>query len=246
MKRHRNWAFAARGFAWTAAALSLAACGVPPDDERAAIEREFLNSAESGELFAVIKQEYPDQIDELISQIQAVPAAERSEERGQEIGAQWLLAFMEQIGPDAVKAPADTLLVWSATEAELYEALQRSAPEDCAKMTMGGLVMLDDSNNAARAAIERRNAAMVRSAASGRDDPQDYAEPNQDELNRLGDSIAATGIDPELQALFGQVPEMQALPASDQCELGVAFYQGITNLPDDVEPVIAAYMLSPE
>ncbi len=243
---HKIWLSGARGAALLAFAASLAACGMTPEDERAAIERDIMNAAEGAELFAVIKQEYPDDIDNLVSQIQAVPVSDRSESRGRDIGAQWLQEFMIRIGPDAVKAPADPLLVWSATEAELYETLQRSAQAECATMTMGGWVILEDENAAARSAIQRRNTAMIRSAAAGRDNPQEYAEPSEAELNRLGDSIAATGVDPDLQAVLGLVPEMQALPVREQCQLGVAFYQGITNLPDDVEPAIAAYMLAPE
>lgn len=250
MIRHFNLSAGSRAAPMIAAAaclsLSLSACGITPDEERAAVERGILTSPDSGQLFAVIKEEYPEELDDLITQILAVPAAEMTETRAQDLGAEWIQTFMIEIAPDAVQAPADTLLIWSAVEAELYETLQRSAEDDCAKMTMGGWVVLAGENTAARAAIERRSIAMVRAAAAGRDDPQDYAEPGEAELNQLGDAIAATGLDPDLQALFGQIPEMQALPASDQCAMGAAFYQGITALPDDVEPVVAAYMLTPE
>ena len=229
-----------------AIALGLAGCGLTPEQDREAIERGLFEESTGAELFKVIRDTYPDDVNALVTQLQELPLAERSEARGREIGAAWLQDFMTRIGPDAVKAPAEPLLVWSATEAELYEALQRSATEACATMTMGGWVFVDEANIAAQAAIQRRNTAMVKAAAAGRDDPQDYAEPSEAELNRLGDAIAATGIDPDLQALLGLLPEMQALPVQEQCELGVAFYQGITALPDDIEPVVAAYMFAPE
>ena len=38
---------------------------------------------------------------------------------------------------------------------------------------------------------------------------------------------------------------MAALPPAEQCEIGVAVYRGLSALPDDVEPQMAAYMLSP-
>ena len=227
-------------------AIAAVACGVSPDDDREAIERDLFEESTGAELFTVIRDTYPGDVEVLVSQIQQVPTAQRNGERGKELSAAWLQDFMTRIAPDAIKAPADPLLVWSAAEAELYETLQRSATEACATMTMGGWVSVDEENIAAQAAIQRRNTAMVKAAAAGRDDPQDYAEPSEADLNRLGISIAATGIDPDLQALLGRVPEMQALAPSEQCQLGVAFYQGISDLPDDIEPGVAAYMFAPE
>ncbi len=230
----------------TALALALSACGVTPEQERAEIERTLVEDSEGAELFAVIQKEYPDDLNALLDQLQDVDPTNRNEARGKEIGAAWLQDFMTRIGPDAVKAPADALLVWSATEAELYETLQRGAESECATMTMGGWVMVEGSNTVVQSAIQRRNTAMVKAAAAGRDDPQEYSEPSQDQLDRLSDAIAATGIDPNVQAVIGSIPDMQALPIPEQCQIGVAFYQGITDLPDDIEPTVAAYMLSPE
>ncbi len=232
--------------ALTALVLALSACGATPEQERAELERTLVEESEGAELFAVIQEEYPEDLSVLLDQLQNVDSADRNEARGKEIGAAWLQDFMTRIGPDAVKAPADALLVWSATEAELYKTLQRGAQSECATMTMGGWVMVEEGNAVVQAAIQRRNTAMVRSAAAGRDDPQEYGEPSQEQLDQLGEAIAATGIDPQVQAVIGSLPDMQALPTPEQCQIGVAFYQGITDLPDDVEPTVAAYMLSPE
>jgi len=229
-----------------AIACTLAACGTTPEQEREAIERELLSVSEGAELFEVVKEEYPEDIEALVDQVQALSMTERNGQRGAEVGASWVQEFLTRIAPDAVKSPAAEMLVWSATEAELYQTLQRSAETECASMTLGEWVTIEDDNTAARAAIQRRNTAMVRAAAAGRDDPQDYSEPSDAQFSQLNDAIAATGLNPDIQAVIGSVPEMQALPVTQQCELGVAFYKAISDLPDDVEPAMAAFMLSPE
>ena len=166
--------------------------------------------------------------------------------RAEEIGAQWLREFFDRIGADSVKAPAAEMIAWSAAEHELYAALQRSSVPDCAAMTMGEWIFIEDSSSATAAAIARRNAAMVRAAAAGRDNPQDYAEPDDGAFGVLGDAIAATGIDPELQANLGSDQAMAALSPEQQCTLGVAVYKGLSAMPDDLEPQMAAYMLAPQ
>ena len=230
----------------TALGVLIAGCSMTPEEEAAAIERELLELPDGGDLFGAIKEEYPEDLADLVDRVQGLSLAERNGTAGQQLGTQFIQEFMTKIGPEAVRAPAEELLIWSATEAELYEALQRSATEACANMTMGSWVFIDEDNKVARAAIQRRNVAMIRAAAAGRDDPQDYGEPSEAQLNQLGDAIAATGLDPDLQATLGNIQAMLELSPTDQCDLGVAYYQGISALPDEIEPTIAAYMFTPE
>lgn len=225
----------------------LAACGFSPEQDRAAIERDILATPGGQELWRTIREEYPQDFDALVGQIQALDFGERRDAaKVEQIGTKWLQQFFDRITPHAVKAPAEPLIAWSATEAALYSTLQRGAVNDCAAMTMGKWIFIDESNVAATSAIARRNAAMVRASAAGRADPQDYSDPDERAFEQLGDSIAATGIDPQLQAALGSDLAMMALTPAQQCEIGVAVYQGLSDLPDDVEPAMAAYMLSPE
>ena len=229
------------------AGVLLASCGFTAEQDRAAIEEGILSTPGSAELWSTIKAEYPEDFAVLVDRVQALDFTERRDEsKSEEIGKVWLQEFFDRIAPDSVKAPAEQLLLWSASEHELYSALQRSSVNDCAAMTMGQWIFIDESNTLATSAIARRNTAMVRAAAAGRDNPQEYAEPNDAAFGRLGDSIADTGIDPDLQATLGSDAAMAALSPAEQCEIGVAVYAGLSALPDDVEPEMAAYMLSPE
>lgn len=228
------------------ASALLGACGMTPDQEASAIEQGILAEPSMQELFTTIRTNYPEDFAILVQQLQdANIATPGNEALSEEISAAWLQEFFAKVGPDSVRAPSAELIAWSLTEGELYAALQRSSANECAAMTMGEWVLVDESNVAASAAIVRRNTAMVRASAAGRDNPQTYDKPSEADLNRLGDSIAATGIDPELQAVIGSDVEMAALSPDEQCKIGVAFYTGISELPDDEEPKIAAYMLSP-
>ncbi|WP_299191316.1 hypothetical protein [uncultured Erythrobacter sp.] len=229
------------------ASIMLAACGLTPEQDRAAIEEGILTTPGGQELWQTIKREYPEDFGNLIDRLQALDFSQRRDDSvSEEIGKVWLQEFFGKIAPDSVKAPAEQLLQWSASEQELYAVLQRSSVNDCAAMTMGQWIFVDESNTLVTGAIARRNAAMVRSAAAGRDNPQQYAEPDDADFGRLGDSIADTGIDPDLQAALGSDAAMAALGPAEQCEIGVAVYSGLAALPDDVEPELAAYMLSPE
>ncbi len=247
MTGRKHWMQKARRMAVVGfATVWLAACGLTPEQDRAAIEKGILETPGAEELWRTIKAEYPQEFDELVSRVQALDFSERLDQsKAEEIGAAWLREFFSKIGPDTVKAPAEELITWSKVEHELYATLQRSAVVECGKMAMGQWIYIDDGNAAATAAIARRNAAMVRASAAGRDNPQVYEEPSEAAFIRLGDSIAATGIDPSLQATLGSDAAMAALSAEQQCELGVAVYKGLTDLPDDVEPQMAAYMLAP-
>lgn len=229
------------------AVCALVACGLSPEDEAAAIERDILATPGAETLWRTIKDEYPQEFDALVSDVQALDWVEqRDTARVEQIGADWLRAFFIKIAPDAVKAPGPELIAWRAAEYDLYATLQRGAVAQCASMTMGDWIMIEQDNAAATAAIARRNTAMVRASAAGRDDPQIYAEPDEAAFQQFGDAIAATGIVPELQAALASDAQMLALSPAEQCEVGVAVYAGLTNLPDTIEPQLAAHMFAPE
>ncbi|MEP3420587.1 MAG: hypothetical protein ABJN35_02530 [Erythrobacter sp.] len=226
---------------------SLSACALSPEEKAAAIEEGILSTPGAENLWATIKEEYPDDFDQLVGRALELDLnASNYDELSRQVGAVWSQEFFARIGLDSIKAPAEDLIRWSAAESELYQTLQRSAVEQCGAMTMGEWVLIDDGNALATAAIARRNEALVRASAAGRDNPQTYAEPTEADFNRLGDSIAATGIAPELQAALASDAAMAALSPQEQCEVGVAVYAGLSALPDEQEPEMAAYMLSPE
>ncbi|MHA7819309.1 MAG: hypothetical protein ACX930_06660 [Erythrobacter sp.] len=230
-----------------AACVLLTGCNVSREQEAAQIERDILATPGQQQLWRTIKDEYPQDFDTLIAQLQALDFDERRDEgRIEAVGTDWLLNFLDRIAPSAVIAPPAEILSWSETERDLYAVLQRGAVDECAAMTMGQPITVQRSNAAASAAIARRNLAFVQAAAAGRRDPQDYAEPDEADWARLGDAIAATGLDPELQETLGSEEAMLALTRAQQCEIGVALFQGIADLPDDVEPEMAAFMLAPE
>lgn len=227
--------------------LSLAACNPLPADESAAIERNILATPGQQELFRTIKQEYPQDFAALVAEIETLDPVQRNNDAWiSQVGSRWLQRFFRQISPDAVRAPEPQLLEWSAAEHRLYATLQREAVEQCAGMTMGQWITVDPSIASATEAISRRNAAMVRAAAAGKADPQDYPEPDEAAFARFGSAIAATGLDPQQQAALASDEKMQALDPDQQCAIGVAVYQGLSGLPDDVEPVMAAYVLAPD
>ena len=226
--------------------IGLAACQPSPEQDRAQIERDILATPGSEELWGTIKREYPADFGVLVDRVQALDNAQRRDPANSKaIGEEWRQEFFIRIAPDSVKAPAEEMLAWSAAEAQLYSNLQVSALEACADLTMGRWVFIDESNVAASRAVEQRNAAMVRAAAAGRDDPQEYATPGEADFMKLGDAIAETGIAPEIQETLGFVDRMAALSPEDRCELGVALYQGVTALPDEDEAKMAAFLLSP-
>lgn len=240
----RHFALSATALAGACALIS--GCGLTPEQEADAIEQGILSSPGSEDLWATIETHYPDDFADLVGRLRALDNQERADAtRTEAVAAEWLREFFARIGTDAVKAPPKAMLVWSATEGELYSALQRASQDQCAAMTMGEWVYVDDKQGAVAAAITRRNAAMVRAAAAGRDTPEAYAAPDEADFEQLGKAISATGIAPDLQAALGSDAAMEALPPEDQCKVGVAVYTGLTALPDEVEPRVAAYMLSP-
>lgn len=228
-----------------AACAMLSGCNPSPEEEAAQIERDILSTPGQEQLWRTIQTEYPQDFAALIAQLQALDSGERrDEDRIKAVGTGWLIAFLDRIAPTTVMAPPAQLLAWSATERDLFAVLQRGAVAECAAMTMGEAITVDQSNAAATAAIGRRNLAFVRAAAAGRRDPQEYAQPAEADWLRLDAAIAATGIEPRLQNTLGSPEAMMALSPSEQCEVGVALYKGIADLPDEVEPVMAAYLLA--
>lgn len=227
--------------------LILTACGTAPDKELAAIERGILETPGAKDLWTTIKAEYPDHFASLVERIRAMDIeASGASAQIEAEGAKWLQGFFAEIAPDAVAAPPDALIGWSAAESALYSALAESSVQQCAAMTMGDWIVVGRDKAQLAAAIADRNTAMVRAASAGRDDPHTYAAPSQSDFAALGEAIAATGLAPELQAALGSDGTMQALDQEDQCAVGTAVYSGLASLPDDAEPRMAAYMLAPE
>ena len=230
-----------------AAALLLAGCNVSPEQDAAAIERDILATPGAQDLWQTIKDEYPEDFAVLVARIQELDPAERRDPvRTEEVGGTFLIEFIDRIAPQAVKAPAPEMIAWSKAESDLYSTLQRGAVSQCAALTMGQPIAVEPSNAAAVSAIARRTVAIVRAAAAAQRDPQDYAVPDATDWDRLGDTIAQTGLPPELQETLGSESALMALTEAQRCEVGTALYTGISNLPDDVEPHMAAFMLSVE
>ena len=230
-----------------AAAVLLAGCGMTPEEEAKQIEEGLLATPGAEEHWRTIKEEFPDDFAALVAKVQALDDADRGDEAKLiEIGANWMLEFQTRILPDAVKAPPKELLAWSAAEGDLYATLQRGAVEQCAQLTMGQSIRIDQSNAVATAAMARRNLAIIRASAAAMRDPQQYPEPSEAAFTRLGDAIAATGLDPKLQAALASESDMLALSPEQQCKIGVAIYAGLRSLPDDAEPEMAAYMMTIE
>ncbi|AWW73856.1 hypothetical protein CD351_05385 [Erythrobacter sp. KY5] len=228
-------------------ALALAACSAGPESERSAIEASILGTPGQEELWRTIMEEYPEDFAALVKEIETLDEKQRSDEAAIEaIGARWVQAFFERVAPDAVRSPPRQLLAWSKAEHALYTSLQSAAKQQCARLTMGEWITIDPDNQEATAAIARRNAAMVRAASAGRQMPSQYASPDEEDLQQFGNAIAATGLAPPLQAALGSTEQMEALPPPQQCAIGVAVYEALTALPDEDEPVMAAYMLAPE
>jgi len=241
LKTLRNWAAGAS----TVALLS--ACALSPEADAAAIERDILETPGAGVQWQAIKEEFPQEFAQLVSQIQALDMSERRQAgRVAEVGTIWLKDFFVRVAPDAVRAPDGQLIAWSSAESEFFTALQASSEGACANYTMGDWIEVDERDLVTISAMARRNAAMVRAAAAGRRNPQAIVEPSDAAFGQLGDAIAATGLAPHLQATLGSDSAMRALSVSDQCAIGVAVYQGLSDLPDDIEPVLAAYMFAPE
>ena len=240
------WAKAKCAVILGAASFALTACGTADQQEADAIAQKILETPGAEELWATIKDEYPEDFDALVARLQSLsPSERRDETRTHEIGAEWLREFFARIAPDAVKAPQAEILLWSAKESELYATLQRSSVTQCAAMTMGQWIFFDENDVAATSAVTRRNTAMVKASAAGRDNPQEYAEPTEADFVQLGDTISATGVDPVLQGALSDNSALAALNAQDQCEIGVAVHRGLSDLPDEIEPRMAAFVLSP-
>ena len=224
-----------------AGSVLLSGCEVSREQEAAQIESEILATPGAEQLYRTIKDEYPEDFDRLVAQYLSLDFSERrNQNRLDEVATTWLLGFLDQVVSDAIKAPASEMLAWSAAEHDLYSTLQRGAVRECAALTMGQSITVDESNAAAIAAITRRNHALVRASAAGRDDPQSYTDPDETAFLRLEDAIARTGIAPELQATLGSEEAMLALSPEQQCKVGVALYEGLTLLPDELEPEMAA------
>lgn len=174
MKHRASWLAKSGKLAFIAlASAALAACGISPEQDRAAIEKGILSTPGAEELWQTIKDEYPDEFDDLLDRVQALNTSERLDRSKPEaIGAQWLQEFFTQIGADAVKAPAAELIAWAKVEHEMYVALQSSAVAQCGQMAMGQWIFIREDNEVAQSAIAKRNAAMVRAAAAGKATPQ--------------------------------------------------------------------------
>lgn len=228
------------------AAAMLTACGLTPEAKRAAIEDGIMSNAESRELWLTVKREFPQDYDILLSQLEALDINQMQDQQViKNVTETWLLDFYARIMPDAGKAPAAEMLAWSAADTRLFEALQKSSVETCASMAMGMPIAIDPGDSEANLAIAARNKAIVIAAAAGQADPQSYGEPEQATFDLWSAAIAARGIEPELQASLASEEEMARLSQADQCRLGVAVQQAVTDLPDEIEPEMAAYMLAP-
>ena len=230
-----------------AVALLLAGCNMSPEQDAAAIERDILGTPGTFDLWPTIKEEYPEDFAQLIAQIQALDYKDRNNpDVTKQIGGTFLIDLIARIAPDAVRAPAPELLAWSRAESNLYATLKRGAVSECASLTMGKPIFVNQSNAAATSAIARRTVAIIRAAAAAGRDPQTYAEPAEAEWVQLFDAIAATGLPPDLQNALGSETAMQSLTEEQQCDVGAALYAGLSNLPDDVEPHVAAFVLGAE
>lgn len=94
----------------------------------------------------------------------------------------------------------------------------------------------------AQRALAQGSAIMFDAILSGRANPRTYAPIAEDEMTPIVESMRAAGISEDAMMYWGQ-GVLGALPPSQQCALGVAFYRAVAAQPPEFRARFMSYAM---
>ena len=151
-------------------------------------------------------------------------------------------AYTLRQAPYVAAAPAVQLIPVVETERDLIRHLQATDIETCAAFAMRGLPSSYRPRGETLAFVNTAASARLVAAKAGRETPVSRGEVTESDAQALYTAMAAKGL-PEAatMALFdGSLP---IHPARTQCDVTVAFYDVMLNLPPESRQRVAAVVL---
>lgn len=249
----RNWIGHRIGRAFTglfmalAFAGALAGCALSPEEQRAQLEEQLVEHPNTGETWRAIKRHFPDDFDTYVASIVDLPVSDQmSEDAVMANEMRWFNGFLARTQPAAFVAPLPELLKFRDAQRAMAEAVEAHSIALCARYSNGEELGMIDMGDAARKASAAHNAAMIRSAAAGMRDPQNYDLPSDAEWRQLGNQMLADGVPERILVMMDDEASFMAASEADRCTGGTSFHRALAGLPDElsVKLFVAANMPS--
>ncbi|MCP5391582.1 MAG: hypothetical protein H6920_08195 [Sphingomonadaceae bacterium] len=218
----------------------LVGCTPPtPEQARKQIERDIIEG-EGAPVFRAARKHFPQDYEALLQELTA--ASQSSEGRnplkatalGERITINWMEQLTDKLIPLVAEAPLDPLLAMQAAQSETLEHLQATDVRHCAQMAMGETIEVADEGAEINDLLIRQNAAMITAAGASQRDPQQWAEPTEQEHNALFDGMLRHGASERLLGILADNAELARASDKDKCDIGVSINATVNDMPPEL------------
>ncbi|MFO1014394.1 MAG: hypothetical protein U1E50_11590 [Caulobacteraceae bacterium] len=152
----------------------------------------------------------------------------------------WRQSFFTQHMPDVPKAP-DADLYGFLTALNTALKAQKDTGFDC-EMVFNGATMSTQPNEAARAAMEPLNAALVRAMRAGKDHPTEREHANRDDVKALEQAMKDAGAERgDVESVLRS--GLNTIAMDRRCEVARYLYSAMAEQPKDRAARLLAEMM---
>ncbi len=227
------------------ALVVVSACSMTPEQEARQIEKGIMEDPTTRAVWVTIKENHPAEFSEFVERIRAIPDAKLADEAFMtRLGGQWMIDLQNANIPFAVKAPQAELIALTKADLDLYETLRRTSVSACAGLATNGTFEDGNARGATKRVVSQRNVAFFAAVAAGREDPQDYTAPSDDDFALLGESMIGYGVSDRAMAALGDLAALMSLSHAEQCEIGVAVSKAVMDMDEDKAAQMSSYLMA--
>lgn len=210
------------------------------------LESQLLNDSNFGELYVVLKEEFPEDYGRFKTEMISVVQRGGDSSEGFDMGRRFIRQFLVAHRSEFTRSPEAELLRARDLNIRTIELLAGESDELCAHFAMSGLRQDDRPSSRTLKRMAQAGVAQLRAIAAGRDNPTPRDEPTEQDSNQFIASLSSAGLtDAEIDMFLAGGPALEAQPIDRQCEMGLALYRGLADVPPAASARLSAALLIP-
>lgn len=215
-----------------------------PENVAEAFDRYVDEDPTMGPFFRVMREEYPTDYVALKERLAAMQQQGTTGLPMKQATKAFMQNFMRRHAQELFAAPDADLLSLRDEHISLVEAIRDESTAMCAHFVVNGIEPTDTPSQDLVARLGRVGVRNIRAMAHGRDNPVARGRPTEADVRRFAGALRRQGIDNRGISLLIDGGDIAALPEAKQCQLGVALYRALADVPPASSVRLTAVILA--
>ena len=197
-------------------------------------------------VFGALKRDFPERYDAFLNLIVNEVRTGKTEAEARADGFAFMRRTVKENTPNLRSAPTENLMQIAHLQSAVSVSLQGSSSVNCAHFANEGLQVYDSIAPDGAALLAQLSAAILHAARKGIDHATAKRPEtlNEQDAQKFALAISRQSLNTRQLDAF-QSGKMNSLTPGDQCEIGVAVYKAITQLPAETMANVTATLMAP-